>query len=160
MRPAFRAQDRLVGTVFHVDLHLPGTDLGRQLRGPVQRAVSLCLGRRSGQYAREHGRVGDHIGQLLRQPALDRVTAGSQCIEHCGQHLVEGDRPQVQVERPGVQAAQLVEIRKELDGAAHRRPGCGEEPGLLRIRTGAHAAQRFVGRTQRAPQVAARGEEE
>ncbi|MDV9194560.1 hypothetical protein [Streptomyces sp. Wh19] len=122
------------------------------------------VGAQSGQSTGEESGVGDHVGQLFRQAQNDRVAAGSEVVQCGGQHLVEVDRVEVEVERPGVQTTHIVEISDQLRRTVHRRAGGLQQLCLLRDgRGGASTPQAFecfFGRVQRSTQIASSREKQ
>ena len=112
------------------------------------RAALQRIGEQAGQDPGEERGVGDHLGQVLGRAQRDLLAARPQVVQARGHHLVKIDRPQVGLDRPGVQPAQIGEVVDHPAHLVHRVARRGEQG---RVRAGRAVGLRGRQRRERCP---------
>ena len=104
-----------------------GGEDGRDVSGTAMQGV----GHQAGQDAGEELRVGDHIGQALGRAEGDVVATRAQVVEGRGDNVVKIDWPEIGLQRPGVQPAEIAEVGDEPADAVHRAARNGDQSGAI-----------------------------
>jgi hypothetical protein len=137
---------------------------GAEERRATGRAVSKGVGDEVGDDSFQEGGVGQAVGKVLGEPDDDVVAPGPEVVQGERDDLIERHRPDEHAERPCLQAAQVKQVLHQPDQPVQGLVGGGQQlvavvrcPGDI---AAAEAANRGLGRGERAAQVVADGGEQ
>src|SRR5271165_1821899 len=95
-----------------------------------------CLGYEAGKDPGELAGVGDEVGQVFRQAERDGRAAWPQVLQGRREYLVEADRPEVGLQRSGLEPSQVPQVGEEQADPRDRAAGVGGTGGPLAWRDG------------------------